>query len=588
MIDTAHAYRFADVLVDCDRFSVVRNGQVVKITPRAFEVLLYLIRQRSRVIGKQELFEQVWKETYVSDNALSRSIKEIRRVLGDQATAPRFIETVPKRGYCFVAAVREMTEAQSTMAAETPPAATVPGRFATVAVLPFKTLGVGLANEYLQLGLADMLITRLSNIRQLVVRPTSSVLRYVDGARDVSRTGRELGVDCLLDGQVQQAHGRIRVTVQLLSTQDGATLWAEKFDEQFTEIFAVQDAITERVMQALTLKLSALEQERLTRCCTHDPAAYQAYLKGRYCWNKRTENELQKAAEHFEHALEIDANFALAWVGLADVYALYSTYGLRAPREAYPQAEAAARQALALDAQLAEAHATLGLVCFEYHWDWASAEQAFTRALALKPNYAMAHHWYAGLLVAQGRFAEGMQAIQQAQALDPLSLIIHAKAGWYCYFARKYELALQEVTKALEMDHHFGVGYLLLVLIYERMGWPDAALEAARTALALMNEASLSLWVLLHVLNSANQRAEAQVLLERLERLAETQYVSAYERALIWIGQGDHDAAFAWFEQAFEQRDPWPVWLKVEPKLDPLRADPRFDGLLARLGFAVA
>lgn len=581
MSKTAHAYRFADVVVDCARFAVLKGGQVVKITPRAFEVLLYLIRQRGRVVGKQELFEQVWKEAYVSDNALTRMVKEIRHVIGDDANAPRYIETVPKRGYRFVAEVQETTEERTLTKAERPNG---DNRLPTVAVLPFKTLGAGQANEYLQFGLADTLITRLSNIGQLVVRPTSSVLHYVDGVRDVTRAGRELGVDCLLDGRVQRLEDRIRVTVQLLRTDDGAPLWAEKFDEHFTDIFALQDSITERVMSALTLRLSALEQQRLAQRCTDNAAAYQAYLKGRYFWNKRTEDEIKKAVEYFKQALELDPDFALAWVGLAESYVLYSIYCLTPPREAYAQAKAAVLKALELDEQLAEAHATLGLIKYEYDWDWAGAERELVRALELKPHHATAHHWHAGLLVAQGRFAKGLEAIRRAQELDPLSLIIHAMAGWFYYYARQYDLALQEVTKALEIDHNFGIGYVLLALIHERLSWIGAALEAARTGRELLEESSLSLWALIQVLNAANRRAEAQELLEKLERLAEQQYVSPYERALIYLSQGDHELAFAWFEEALAQRDPWLVWLKVEPRLDPLRADPRFARLLACVG----
>jgi DNA-binding winged helix-turn-helix (wHTH) protein/lipoprotein NlpI len=446
MSNTAQSYRFADVVVDCARFAVLKNGQAIKITPRAFEVLLYLIRQRGRVVGKQELFEQVWKETYVSDNALTRMIKEIRHVIGDDANAPRYIETLPKRGYRFVEEVQEAADERA---------------------------------------------------------PT--------------RTQRSNGDS---PGSRSTANG----------------------------------------------------------------AAYQAYLKGRYFWNKRTEYEIKKAVEYFKQAIELDPNFALAWVGLAESYVLYSVYCLTPPREAYAEAKAAVLKALELDEQLAEARATLGLIKYEYDWDWAEAERELLRALELKPHDATAHHWYAGLLIAQGRFTEGLQAIRRAQELNPLSLIIHAMAGWFYYYARQYDLALQEVTKALEIDHNFGVGYVLLALIHERLGWTGAALEAARTGRKLLEESSLSLWALIQVLNSANRRAEAQELLGKLEELAEQQYVSPYERALIYLSQGDHELAFAWLEEALAQHDPWLIWLKVEPRLDPLRADPRFAQLLARVG----
>jgi len=453
MIETAQVYRFADVVVDCARFAVFKAGQPVKITPRAFEVLVYLIRQHGRLVSKQELFEQVWQEAYVSDNALTRMIKEIRRVIGDDATAPRYIETVPRRGYRFIGAVQE-------------------------------------------------------------------------------------------------------------ATGEGA-------------------------LNGLPRSLSALEQPRLENCTTHNTAAYRAYLKGRYFWNRRAEKEIKLAVEHFEQALELDPNFTLAWVGLADAYALYSTYCVTPPREAYPRAEAAVLKALELDEHLAEARATLGLIKYEYYWDWAGAKRELERALELKPHDATTHHWYAGLLVAQGRFAEGLHAIRRAQELDPLSLIIHAKAGWFYYYARQYELALQEVTKSLEIDRNFGIGYVLLALIHERLGWLEAALAAARTAVELLVESSLSLWALVQVLNAAHRRTEAREWLEKLAGLAERQYVSSYERALIYISQGEHEMAYAWFEKAFEQRDPWLIWLKVEPRLDPLRADPRFERLVARVGHSI-
>ncbi len=583
MLETAHIYRFANVVVDCARFSVVRDGRTVKITPRAFEVLVYLLRHRDRVIGKQELFEQVWRESFVSDNALTRMIKEIRHVIDDDANAPRHIETVPRRGYRFIGAVREATEGLATPAAQGRNEEDAAGRLSTIAILPFQVLGAEPANDYLQLGLADTLITRLSNVGQLIVRSTSSVLRFVDGARDAVRAGRDLGVDCVLDGHVQKLEDRIRVTVQLVRVQDGAPLWAAQFDERVTDIFAVQDLIAERVTNALTLKLSTLERERLATRATSDAAAYQAYLKGRFFWNRRTVNEIKRAAEHFEQAIELDPGFALAWAGLADAYALYSTYGVAPPKEAYPRAESAARTALKLDEHLAEAHTTLGLIHYEYDWDWTAAERAFERALELKPNYATAHHWYAGLLVSQGRFAEGLDAIRRAQELDPLSLIINAWAGWFHYYARRYDRALEEVTKALEMDPHFGVGYLLLALVHLGMGWTAPAVDAARTALRLLEESGLSLQALIYVLHAAGQHDEARELQERVERLAEKQYVSSYERALICVGRGDRDAAFARLDAAVEQRDPWLIWLRVEPQFDPLRSDPRFERLVARI-----
>jgi len=455
----------------------------------------------------------------------------------------------------------------------------------SIAILPFRTLkSEDSSDEYLGMGMADALITKLSNIRRIVVRPTSSIIKYFEGEQNAVVAGNELNVDFVLDGRVQRMSGRVRVTVQLVRVRDGAPLWAEKFDEKFTDIFSVEDSISEKVAQALMPRLSGEEIELLRKRETDNTEAYQCYLQGRFFWNKFTEDGFGRALELFNQAVHLDPEYALAYVGLADYFNWAAIFGIGPPREYFPQARAAALKALELDESLAEAHAAYAFTMLCYDWDISGAEHRFRIAIELNPNSALAHQWYANLLTAQGRFDEAIAEVKNAQALNPFSLMDRSMTGWTYYQARQYDLATQELEQVLELDRNFGHATMILGTTLAHRGHYDRAISTLRRAIDLLDGSIVSLWMLGYTLAIANKRTEALAILNRLKLLSEEIYVSPYSIAMVYVGLGEKDLAFDWLEKAFQDRDEWLIWLGTEPKLDTLRSDARFGDLLQRVG----
>jgi serine/threonine protein kinase/tetratricopeptide (TPR) repeat protein len=453
-----------------------------------------------------------------------------------------------------------------------------------IAVLPFKMLRLEeKTDEYLGLGMADAIITKLSNIRRIIVRPTSSVLKYAGGDSDLLAAGHELDVGFVLDGRIQRANDRVRVTVQLIRVRDGAPLWAAKFDEKFTDIFTVEDSISGQVAQALMPKLSGEEQELLSKRETENAQAYQAYLKGRYYWNTYTEEGLAQAIFHFMEAIEEDPEYAQAYAGVADYYNFLGVWGVLPPKESFAAAKSAAAKALEIDDTLAEAHTSLAFALLSYDWDWESAESEFKRAIELNPSYATAHQWYSYLTSAQGRHADAITEIESAQKLDPLSPIIATGAGLVFYNARRYDRAIEELEKALEIDTQYYVTQQGLAFCYAQKGRYEEAITASRKAVALSSRSPLALWTLGYVLAKAGRENEARTILREMEELGQKRYVSSYYIAMIHAALDETDEAFKWLEKAYEDRDWWLLWLRVEPFIDGLRSDPRFHNLLRRV-----
>jgi DNA-binding winged helix-turn-helix (wHTH) protein/TolB-like protein/Tfp pilus assembly protein PilF len=456
----------------------------------------------------------------------------------------------------------------------------------SIAVLPFKTLKGEGSDEYLGLGMADALISKLSNLHQVVIRPTSAVVKYAGAGQDPLAAGRELGVDSLLDGMIQRSDNRIRVTVQLVRVSDGAPLWSEKFDEKFTDIFALQDTIAAQVTEALMLKLSGEEKKQLTKRQTVDPEAYQLYLRGRYFWNKRTAEGLKKGIEYFEQATEKDPSYALAYAGLADCYNLLSYYSVLPPKDSFPKAKAAALKALEFDSHLAEAHTSLALARMVYDRDWAGTESSYQRAIELSPNYATAHQWHAEYLAAMGRSEEAIQEIKRAQELDPLSLIINAAAGFVNYYARRYDQAIEQLQKMQELDPNFWPAHWFLGWSYLSQRRYEEAIDEFKQAKALSGESTGMRIELAHAYAVSGQRGEAQRIIGELMEQSKQSYVSPYGIAMIYVGLGEKDEAFTWLRKAYQERTWDLVYLKVDPKLDSLRTDPRLTDLLRQLNLS--
>lgn len=580
----SHFYEFGPFRLDPVERLLLRRDVPVTLTPKVFDILLMLVRNGGRALEKEAFMREIWPDSFVEEGNLNRNISTLRKALGDGQDGHRFIETIPKRGYRFVASVRKIGATTTTTNAR------------SLAVLPFKVMLEQEGDErYLGLGMADALIIKLSNVGRINVRPTSAVLKYMDAEQDIRVIGRELQVETLLDGRVQKLGNRVRVTVQFVNVSDGATIWAEKFDEKFTDIFTVQDSISEQVASALMLKLTGDERKSLSKHYTESSEAYQSYLKGRYYWNKMTPEGLRRSLDCFAEAIERDPHYALAYAGMAASYVHLEIYGFMLPREAMPKAKAAALKAISLDETVAEAHASLALVRMFYERDWAEAEKEFKQALELNPSYAAAHDWFAIYLMATGRREEALASIRKAQTLDPLSLIINTDVACALYYTRQFESSIKQCRWVLETEPNFVMAHFRIGLAYEQLGRYEEAVNAFRNAIFLsMGNAAAQATAafkggsdarasIAHTYALMHKQDAARRVLAELEQDAAHAYVPPHDMAMIYSGLGENDRAFEWLRMAYQERYSLLVFLELDPRFDNLRLDPRFDDLLNRI-----
>jgi serine/threonine-protein kinase len=454
----------------------------------------------------------------------------------------------------------------------------------SIAVLPFKPLGSEGRDEALELGMADTLIARLSNIREINVRPISAVHKYTGLEQDALRAGREQRVDAVLDGHVQKAGEKIRVTVRLLRVADGAALWTAQFDEKMTDIFAVQDSISERVAGALAVRLAGGERERLTKHHTENTEAYQLYVKGRYHLNRLTDDGFLKGRDYFQQAIDLDPTYALAYAGLADAYQMLSGYNALAPNDGFPKAKAAATEALRLDEELAEAHTALGTVKLLHDWDWPGAEKEYKRAVEINQSYSDAHLMYGLYLSAMERFDEAHAEVRRAHELDPLSLAKIMGIGDVYYHQRQYDRAIEQYRRALEMDPNSGFAHWALGNAYVQKGMYEEAILEYQKSIPLSGDSPDEVASLGYAHALSGKRREAQQVIDELKNRAARRYISPTIIAFIYAGLDEKDEAFAWLDKAYDGRDFILVFLKVDPTFDRLRSDPRFAELARRVG----
>lgn len=454
----------------------------------------------------------------------------------------------------------------------------------SLAVLPFVNASDDQDAAYLSDGLTEHLINALAHTPNLRVTARPHAYRYQGPDVDPQQAGQALGVRAVLTGRVAQRGDLVRLQVDLIDVAHGTQIWGRQFERKFADILTLQDEVTREVSERLSGNRPAVLAA--SRRATRNTAAYEAYLKGRYFWNRRTEDAIRLAVAHFEQALAIDPGYARAAAGLADCYAVYSIYQLETPRQSGPRARAAATRALQLDDTMAEPHAALGFVKTHYDWDWKGAEHDFQRSIALDSQYANGHFWHAVYLSAVGRTEESVAALGRAQLLDPLSLVIRAGVGGEpgLYAARRYDEAIAQIKTALELDPGFAVGRLWLGLPYEQKGMYREAIAEMEQAVKLSAESPLMLGPLGHAYAAAGERSKAVQVLERLESMAARRYVSPFDRALVHVGLADTARAFEWLEKAFVDRSYRMHWLKVDPRFDRLRTDARFSSLLRRMG----
>ena len=455
----------------------------------------------------------------------------------------------------------------------------------SIAVLPFKPLVAGSRDESLEMGMADTLIARLSNISEINVRPISAVRKYAGIEQDALAAGREQRVDAVLDGQIQKSGDAIRVTVRLIRVEDGGPIWASQFDEKMTNIFRVQDSISERVAGALALRMTSPEQERLKKPYTENTQAYELYLKGRYHLTRLTDDGFLKGLEFFQQVIEKDPNFALAYVGVADAYNDLGGFNVRPPREVYPKAKSAALMALKLDDTLARAHTALATANMAFDWDWSGAEREFKRAIEINPSDSDTHYQYGYYWACVGKFDEALAEIRRAQELDPVSLVKITGVAQVLLMARRYDESIEQCRRALDMDPNLGFAHWLLGLAYMYKGSYEPAILALQKSIPLSADSPDEPATLAHAYALSGKRTEARKILEELKLQAKRSYISPGTMADLYGLLGDKDQAFALLEKAYNERDNMVVLLKVDPYFDPLRSDPRFTDLVRRVGF---
>jgi DNA-binding winged helix-turn-helix (wHTH) protein/TolB-like protein/Tfp pilus assembly protein PilF len=455
----------------------------------------------------------------------------------------------------------------------------------SIAVLPFKPLVPENRDESLELGMADTLIARLSNIKGIDVRPISAVRKYASVEQDAVAAGREQKVDGVLDGQIQKSGDKIRVTVRLVRVEDGAPIWASQLDDKMTDIFAVQDSISERVAGVLALKLTGEEKGQLAKHDTDNTEAYQLYLIGRYHLNRLTDDGFLKSLEYFQQAVEKDSNFAVASTGMAESYNALGDFNVLRPKEVYPKARTAAMKALELDNMLAQAHTALAVVKVNYDWDWSGAEREFKRAIELNPSDSEAHQEYGFYLAFMGQFDEAIAEMRRAQELDPVSLVKITGVGQVLLISRRYDESIEQCRRALEMDPNLGFAHWLLGFAYLWKGMREPAILAFQKSIPLSGDSPDEPAALGLAYALSGKSSEARKILEELTQRSKRKYLSPSVIAVLHAALGQRDQAFALLDKAYDERDTLLLLLKVEPMFDPLRSDPRFTVLLRRVGF---
>jgi TolB-like protein/Tfp pilus assembly protein PilF len=582
-----HSFEFGPFRLDLSERLLLRDGKDVPLAPKLFETLTILVENSGHLMEKDELLRRIWPDTFVEESSLAQNIFQLRKVLKDVESNRGYIKTIPKRGYRFCAEVRETNGngAASLYLATTHSFVEedeTSRSIKSLAVFPFKPLGSEKANEYLGLGMADATIIKLSGLRQLLVLPTSTVFRYTGRRNDTLTIGRKLNVDAVLDGTVQQAGERVRVTVQLICLESGKTMWSAKFDEHFTDIFAVQDSISEQVASALALKINGAERQRLRKRYTENTEAYQLYLMGLFFWKKRTKDALDNAVAYFQQAIEKDSSFALSYAGLADTY-FWIAYGAveqATRKERFEQSRSNALKALELDPFVAEAHAVLATVKVKHDRDPTGAEKSFERAIALNANCAMAYSRYTLFLVAMGRLQEASQHARRAQELDPVSPDANASLAYVLYLARDYDEAIRYSERALALEPNFLDALVLLGLSYEQKGMLGEAIDQFRKAKDANPESTEPLELLAHASASCGQRDEAQALLSELQSSRKPNCLHPYHVALIYAALNQREEAFEWLAKPYANWTERLRMLRFDPRMDRLKAGTRFSAIV--------
>ena len=579
-----HLYEFGPFCLDTRERVLLREGCPLQLKPKVYETLLALVSRSGHIVDKEELMRQVWPDVVVEENNLTGNIFSLRRAFAEY----QYIETVPRRGYRFTADVKVVTVEDLTVtdrsAAEAKVVLKEKQPIDSLAVLPFINASADPEAEYLSDGITESIINNLSQLSGLRVTARSTVFRYKGRESNPQGVGQELSVGAVLLGRVLQFGERLIIRTELVDVVSGYQLWGEQYNRDLIDIFTVQEEIAREISETLRLKLRVEELRLLAKRSTESTAAYHAYLKGRYYWNKRTGDALRKAIQYFQEAIDTDPVYALAYAGLADCYTTLGWWRVLSPAESFPKATAAAVKALEIDQTLAEAHTSLAHVRLNYDWDTTEAERAFNRAIESNPNYATAHHWRAEYFAATGRLDKAVDEDKRALELEPLSLIINSGMGLFLYWARRYNEAIAQIQKAIEMDPHFTAAHFFIGLAYVQMEMYEKAIAEFQQAVTLSGDNPFMIASLARAYAASGKQSKAQKIIETLTDKAKREYVSPLDVAIVYAGMGAKAQAFEWLEKAYKERSAWLVFIGIEPGLDPLRSDSRFTELLRRIG----
>jgi len=597
-------FRIGEFLVSPALNQISRNGTSARIEPKAMRVLVYLA-EHPGVVSKEQLISAVWPDVFVSEDVLPGCVSALRKTLSDDARRPKFIETIHKGGYRLLVPVERVNRnGAAHVAAETPKTVTSqPSRtrrlaiamavvliaavlvaalawprhqYDSVAVLPFEEASRDSATQYLSDGIPEQVANDLSQLSTLRVMAWATVCRYHQHDVDVRAVGRQLGVKAVLSGSLQRDGDHLVLRTELIDVTRGSQLWGKQYDANIADAPKLQQQISQDIASNLRVRLSESEQERIQRHYSASPAAYELYLKGRFFWGKRTKQGLQQGIVYFQQAIKSDPNYALAYAGLADSYALLDDWGDTAPRDSFPKARAAAEKAIALDDSLAEAHASLGMVREAYDWDWIGAELEFKRAIALNPNYATAHQWYGLFLASMGRFTEAEAEVRRARELDPLSPIVNMALPEVYTWAHREDEAIPEYKKIIAMDPAFPGAHGNLAYLFERKHMYAEALEEQQRNSALAGDTDLMRRLQKIYATSGYEAMLREELKKELEDRAKGKYGKALGIASYYAMLGDETHAFEWIEKGYEERSSGMQYLAVDSQFDTIRSNPKY------------
>ncbi|HET6978363.1 MAG TPA: winged helix-turn-helix domain-containing protein [Pyrinomonadaceae bacterium] len=579
-------YEFKGFRLEAGQRRLLFQGQPVPLKPKILDLLLFLVEMRGQLVVKEDLMREIWPDSIVEENNITVSMSILRKTLGDDQLTHQFIETVPRRGYRFLAEVVEVPVEKPAASVVRRPDTQTESQDETIdslAVLPSQMPGSDPNVEYLSDGITESIVNMLSRIPKLRVLACSTVFRFKGKDVDPQTIGLQLNVKAVMMIRVMRLGEKLIIRSELVKVSDGSQLWGEQYNRSPNDILAVQDEIARAISESLKFKLTGQERIRLTKPPTDNIEAFNLYLRGRYFWNKYNKEWVLKAIDAFKQAIEIDSHYALAYCGLADAYFRLSNVHYQ-PREVLPKAKEAALKAVQIDENLAEAHSSLALIHVYYEHDWMRAEREFRRALELDPYLVSAHQRYGSYLTFLGRFEESLRHYQTALELDPFSLQVNMNIATTYYLRGEYDRAVQHLNRTMELEPNYMPTHFVLGCVYIQQQRYDEAIREFQFIYKLDEEAYLAMGFMGYAHALSGQRAEAETLLNVLEEIAQRKYVSPYAMLVIRLALGPEERVFELLEELHREHNDWLVWLKVSPELKHLHDDPRFRKLLKRVG----